>query len=177
MRMRLSIATKGVLLALFMAGSPCLVPARAAQQYVPLGPARAVYYTPESAPATTAFLIVHRTSDFTAHIGCGELSKRGFAALCMNTRFVNNELLVDWDRIALDVKAGVEFLRAQPGIRTVILFGHSGGGPTLSFYQAVAEAKLSFCKDPMTIWRVCRKPMAWCSRTLTPVCRSSFSGA
>jgi hypothetical protein len=27
------------------------------------------------------------------------------------------------------------------------LFGHSGGGPTMSFYQAVAEAGVAFCKD------------------------------
>jgi hypothetical protein len=30
-------------------------------------------------------------------------------------------------------KEGVEFLRKRPGIRKVVLFGHSGGGPTLSF--------------------------------------------
>lgn len=120
----------------------------AAERYLALGPARAVFYEPDTDATGVAFLIVHRTADYTTHIGCRELPKRGFAALCMNTRYVNNELLVDWDRIALDVKAGMEFLRAQPGIRRVVLLGHSGGGPTLSFYQAVAENGLAFCKDP-----------------------------
>jgi pimeloyl-ACP methyl ester carboxylesterase len=54
---------------------------------------------------------------------------------------------VRWDQIALDVKAGMEFLRKQPGITKVVLFGHSGGGPTMSFYQAVAENGPAYCKD------------------------------
>jgi pimeloyl-ACP methyl ester carboxylesterase len=40
----------------------------------------------------------------------------------------------------------VRFLRSQPGITTVILIGHSGGGPTTSYYQAVAENGPSYCK-------------------------------
>lgn len=134
--------------------------AEAAERYLELGPARAVFREPDTGATGVAFLIVHRTSDYTTHIGCRELPPRGFAALCMNTRYINNEMLVDWDRIALDVKAGVEFLRKQPGIRQVVLFGHSGGGPTLSFYQAVAEAGLPFCKD---------------SRKLVP-CRDDLAG-
>ena len=67
--------------------------------------------------------------------------------LCMAPRFVNNDVQVRWDQIALDVKAGMEFLRRQPSITKVVLFGHSGGGPTMSFYQAVAENGPGYCKD------------------------------
>jgi hypothetical protein len=35
-----------------------------------------------------------------------EFSKRGFMVLCMAPRFVNNEVQVRWDQIALDVKGG-----------------------------------------------------------------------
>jgi hypothetical protein len=120
--------------------------------YFRSGAVKALYYKPDSNPAPhIAFLIVHRTGNYLSHIGCTELSKRGYGVFCMNTRYENNELLVDWDRIALDVKLGVEFLRKQPGIKKIILFGHSGGGPTLSFYQAVAEKGLAFCKDPQKI--------------------------
>jgi hypothetical protein len=66
----------------------------------------------------------------------------------MNTRYVNNEMQVRFEEMALDVKAGVQFLRRQPGITKVLLFGHSGGGPTTSFYQAVAENGTAYCKDP-----------------------------
>lgn len=136
-------------------------PAQSRSSYVPLGAARGLYYVPDDGPSPkVAFLIVHRTADYLTHIGCQELPKRGFAVLCMNTRYVNNELLVDWDRIALDVKAGVEYLRGRPGIEKVVLLGHSGGGPTTSFYQAVAERGLPFCQD---------------SRKLVP-CRDDLAG-
>ena len=68
--------------------------------------------------------------------------------LGMNVRFANNEALVDWQDIALDVRAGVRFLRSQPGITTVILIGPSGGGPVMSFYQAVAENGPAYCQGP-----------------------------
>jgi pimeloyl-ACP methyl ester carboxylesterase len=66
----------------------------------------------------------------------------------MNPRSDNNEAAVRWEDNALDVRSGVEFLRRQPGITKVLLFGHSGGGPTMSFYQAVAEAGPSYCQGP-----------------------------
>lgn len=140
------------LVALMFAVVSTVAAAQSKPVFVAFGGAKAMYYTPDSGPAPRiAFLIIHRTSNYLQHIGCRELPSRGFAALCMNTRYENNELLVDWDRIALDVKAGVDYLRKQPGIERVVLFGHSGGGPTLSFYQAVAENGVAFCKEPRKI--------------------------
>jgi hypothetical protein len=46
---------------------------------------------------------------------------------------------VNWDEIALDIRSGAEFLRKQPGVSKVILFGPSGGGTSKSYYQPVAE--------------------------------------
>ena len=68
--------------------------------------------------------------------------------LCVNSRYDNNETLMRFEPIALDVKAGVEFLHRQPGITKVVLFGYSGGGSTMSFYQAVAENGPSYCRGP-----------------------------
>jgi hypothetical protein len=68
--------------------------------------------------------------------------------LCMNTRYENNESQVGFEKLPHDVRAGVEFLRRQTGITKVLLFAHSGGGPLLSFYQAVAEAGPSYCRGP-----------------------------
>ncbi|NLX12050.1 MAG: hypothetical protein GXY44_00140 [Phycisphaerales bacterium] len=73
------------------------------------------------------------------HPGTRELTARGFLVLGLNTRFENNESNVIFEDVALDVRAGVEFLKKQPGIEKVVLFGHSGGGATMTFYQAVAE--------------------------------------
>jgi hypothetical protein len=97
-------------------------------------------YRPDSGPAPhVAILLMHRTSNLLSGLQNTELAKRGFLVLGMNSRFDNNEAAVEWEDIALDVKSGVEYLRKQPGITKVILYGGSGGGPTMSFYQAVAE--------------------------------------
>jgi pimeloyl-ACP methyl ester carboxylesterase len=94
---------------------------------------------------------MHRTANYLAHRACTELSRRGFLMLCMNTRYENNEVLVDFEKLPLDVKAGVEFLRRQEGITKVLLFAHSGGGPLMALYQAVAESGPSFCKGPQKL--------------------------
>src|SRR6202049_5409744 len=94
------------------------------------GAGKAALYRPDAGPAPHGgILVMHRTANYLGHRACTELSRRGFMMLCMNTRFENNEALVDFEKLPLDVKAGVDFLRAQPGISKVVLFGHSGGGP------------------------------------------------
>jgi len=112
------------------------------------GGGQGLYWVPSSGPISPiAFLAIHRTSDFLAHISTQELPKRGFSVLGMNSRFKNNEASVNWELIALDVRAGVRYLRSQPGITKVILIGHSGGGPTTSYYQAVATNGTKYCKS------------------------------
>lgn len=104
-------------------------------------------YVPDSGPPPrVAILVAHRNSNYLTHMSTVELSKRGFMVLGFNTRFDNNEALVNWEKIALDVKSGVEFLRKQPGIEKVILFAASGGGPMMTYYQAVAENGTGYCQ-------------------------------
>jgi hypothetical protein len=111
------------------------------------GISKGALYKPDSGPAPhVGILVMHRTANYLNHRACTELSRRGFLMLCMNTRYENNEALVDFEKLPLDVKAGVDFLRRQPGITKVVLFAHSGGGPLMSFYQAVAENGSSYCK-------------------------------
>ena len=118
-------------------------------EFIALGRVSAALYKPDRGPAPhVAFVIGHRTANYLNHIGCRELSSRGFLALCFNTRFQNNESQVRWEETPLDVKAAVEFVRRQPGITKVVLFGHSGGGPLMSFYQAVAENGPAYCQKP-----------------------------
>ncbi len=128
--------------------------------YVPLGQAKAVLYKPDAGPAPhVGIIVMHRVANYLSHVACTEFSKRGFTVLCMNSRFDNNEVRVVWEQIALDVKAGVEFLKRQPGITKVVLFGHSGGAPTMSFYQAVAENGVAFCQDPKRL-TICANDLA-----------------
>jgi len=121
--------------------------------YHQLGPAKATLWRPASGPSNIGIVIMHRTSNFLNLAACREMSNRGFVVLCINTRFDNNESQVIFEQTALDVKAGVLFLRQNqsgltPGITRVILWGYSGGGPAMSFYQAVAENGVGFCQDP-----------------------------
>jgi pimeloyl-ACP methyl ester carboxylesterase len=111
------------------------------------GPVKGALYKPDSGPAPhVAFLIIHRTANVMGSAATRELSKRGFMVLAINPRSDNNETIVNFETNALDIKSGVEFLRKQTGITTVVLWGHSGGGPATSFYQAVAETGSSYCR-------------------------------
>jgi hypothetical protein len=105
-------------------------------------------YAPDAPqkPPHVGILVMHRASNFMNTLACAELSRRGFLVLCMNPRSDNNEALVRWETIPLDVKVGVDFLKKQPGITKLILWGFSGGGPTMTFYQNVAENGVSVCQ-------------------------------
>jgi hypothetical protein len=116
-------------------------------------------YRPDSGEPEIAILMIHRVNNFLGHGAAWELARRGFLVLAMNSRFDNNEAAVIWEAIALDVKTGVEFLRKTPGVRKVILFGHSGGAATLSFFQAVAEKGIAFCSAPQKL-TVCGDELA-----------------
>ena len=120
---------------------------------------------PQKAPHV-AILVIHRASNFMNTLACTELSQRGFLVLCMNPRSDNNEALVRWETIPLDVKAGMEFLKRQPGITKILLWGFSGGGPTTTFIRMsprtasqYARGRTSSCNAAMSL-QVCRKRMA-----------------
>ena len=136
---------------LALAGAATAAMAQSNPRYVQFTPSatKGALYTPDSGPAPeVAFLTIHRTSNFMNMIGTRELAKRGFMVLGMNPRSDNNEAIVDFELVALDIKQGVEFLRKQPGVKKVILIGFSGGGPATTFYQATAEKGLAFCQAP-----------------------------
>lgn len=129
---------------------PALAWAQADPQFIAFqGITKGALYRPDAGPAPhVGVLVMHRTANYLNHRACTELSRRGFLLLCMNTRYENNEAQVDFEKLPLDVKTGVNYLRRQPGITKVVLFAHSGGGPLMSFYQAVAENGPAYCKGP-----------------------------
>lgn len=125
------------------------------------GGAQGLYWVPSSGPIShTAFLVIHRTSDYLSQTSTQELPKRGFSVLGMASRFKGNEAAVNWELLALDVRAGVRFLRNQPGITKVILLGPSEGGAVTSYYQAVAENGLAFCQAPSKLTRCSSSQLA-----------------
>ena len=135
------------IVALVAAAAVCL--AQSNPTYIQFSPSttKGALYKPDSGTRpSVGVVLTHRTANFLSHIATRELSKRGFLVLAMNPRFENNESAVNWDEIALDIRSGVEFLRKQPGIARVVLFGHSGGGTSMSYYQAVAEKGVAVCQ-------------------------------
>ncbi|HYQ97235.1 MAG TPA: hypothetical protein VEO92_02620 [Candidatus Nitrosocosmicus sp.] len=115
--------------------------------FVQLGQAKGAVYKPDSGPQLQiGILVMHREANYMNNIACREFSRRGFVVLCMNSRFENNEALVDWELIPLDVAQGVNHLKSVQKVNKVILYGNSGGGVTMSFYQAVAENGPSVCQ-------------------------------
>jgi hypothetical protein len=135
---------------IFIAFSAAPLWAQSRPEYIPLGGGvKGALYTPDSGPAPrVGILVMHRTVNFLSTTACTQLSARGFMVLCANPSSDNNEARVKWEDMPLDVGRGVDFLRSQPGITTVLLWAHSGGGPLMSFYQAVAQAGPSYCQGP-----------------------------
>lgn len=90
-----------------------------------------------------AFIFMHPDANFISHLGCRELASRGHRVLGANTRFANmpgptGGPYVFYD-VLPDAAAAVNYLRGLDGIDTIVLAGHSGGGPLFSAYQNLAE--------------------------------------
>ena len=146
-------ATKALVIVGALAIGARALAAAPAPTYVQFsGAAKGALYWPDAAKYPSphvGVIAMHRNSNFLSHISTKELPARGFVVLGMNPRCDNNEAAcAPWENNALDVKQGVNYLRSQPGITKVVLLGHSGGGPTMTFYQAVAEKGVAFCQQP-----------------------------
>ena len=125
--------------------------------YVRLGPVNAARFVPDSGPAPhTAILSAHRTGNTIGSSTCTELAARGFMAICFETRYRNDDIGVQWEKLPHDVKAVMDYARRQPGIRHVLLLGHSGGSPMMSLYQAIAEKGKAVC-ETKELFSTCAK--------------------
>ncbi len=129
-----------------------IVPRRSAADstavYLQLSPAvKAVLYSPDaSIKAHVAVVNMHEDGNRLHDIACTELVKRGFYVLCMNGRSDNNEALDYWNDLPLDVATGVKYLKETVKASKILLYGGSGGGPLMTFYQNVAQNGPSVCQ-------------------------------
>lgn len=87
----------------------------------------------------TAILSMHPGSHGFRHFSIEGLGEVGFAAMRLRSRFAGDDSALIMEEVMLDIAAGVKFLR-EWGCKRVALFGHSGGGPLMSFYQSQAES-------------------------------------
>jgi hypothetical protein len=103
--------------------------------------------------AEIGLLVMHPDNDYLQFAACTELSKRGYRVLCANSTASKSgtENDLSTDRVLLEAKLGVAWLRKYSGIRKVVLLGNSGGGVLLSSYQLIAEGGLKACQGPEKI--------------------------
>lgn len=110
----------------------------------------AVLYEPVSPgpKARIAIFVMHTGNDFLTHSACTELSKRGYRVLCQNNSNGKSGTFDDgrFDNVLLEAKLGVQFLRDDPDVAKVVLWGHSGGGTLMTAYQMIAEGGVQACR-------------------------------
>lgn len=117
----------------------------------------AVLYEPANPgpKAQIAVFAMHSALDYLNHSSCTQLSRRGYRVLCANNSNDKSGDFNDgnWDRVLLTAKAAVTFLRGYPGIKKIVLWGHSGGASVMTAYQNVAENGVKACQDDIKVWK------------------------
>ena len=149
--LRKSILKFGVLLLLIF----CMVPASTAQTikntFVRLdrGVPGVLYEPVTPGPkAEIAVIAMHPSGDYLTATPCLELAKRGYRALGANCSTSKSGFVSDnnQDEMILNVKSAVEYLRRYPGIKKIVLFGHSGGGGLMASYANISENGVKVCQ-------------------------------
>lgn len=139
-------------------GQPAPLDQSIQRTFVPLGSGvTAVLYEPKApgAKSQIAVLSEHSAADYLTHSSCTELSKRGYRVLCLNNTNDKSRTFNDgaFDRVMLETKRGMEYLRKVPGVRKIVLWGHSGGASVMTAYQDTAENGLAACQEAAKIWK------------------------
>lgn len=131
------------------AAGPIVVDPSIKVTYVRLGGARGLVHEPvkPGAKSHIGVFVMHDSADYTTFSACSELSKRGYTVLCA----ANGGGTLD--RILMDAKSSVAYLRKYPGVQKVLLFGHSGGATLMTAYQMIAENGVKSCQGPEKIWK------------------------
>jgi hypothetical protein len=83
--------------------------------------------------------LMHPRANFSRHYLVPGLVEAGFAVLCVNSRWLNNDATLLHEVVLLDAAAGVAAARAR--YDRVVLCGNSGGGSLFTFYLSQALAK------------------------------------
>lgn len=116
-----------------------------------------VLYEPKNPgpKAQIAILAEHSALDYLTHSSCTELSRRGYRVLCVNnsndkSRNFNDGAL---DQVMLETKKAMVYLRNYPGVKKIVLWGHSGGATVMTAYQDTAENGVAACQEAAKIYR------------------------
>jgi len=83
-------------------------------------------------------IATHYQIDFSEHYIADYIATRGIGFLGWNTRFRGFESSFLLDHALVDIGIGVNWLREDQGVETVVLLGNSGGGSLMAAYQSQA---------------------------------------
>ena len=78
--------------------------------------------------SSVGIVLMHSDDDYYGFVPAPELAKRGFTVLASKVGKSCETL----DKKILDVKNAVEYLKNVPGIKKLVLLGHSGGATLMS---------------------------------------------
>ncbi|HUO21736.1 MAG TPA: hypothetical protein VMU59_04405 [Caulobacteraceae bacterium] len=103
--------------------------------------------------AQIAVFVMHSAGDYLTHSACTNLSKRGYRVLCANNTTSKSGEFNDGilDSVLLQAKAAIVYLRKYPGVKKIVLWGHSGGATIMTAYQDIAENGVKVCQDAAKI--------------------------
>ncbi len=126
--------------------------------FVQLGQGAAgLLYEPRNpgAKAAIAVLAEHSALDYFTHSSCTELSKRGYRVFCVNNSNDKSRNFNDgaFDRVMLETRRAMEYLRKVPGVTKIVLWGHSGGASVMTAYQDTAQNGVKACQEAAKIWK------------------------
>ena len=82
--------------------------------------------------------LMHPRANFSRHYAVPALLDAGYAVLCENSRWLNNDATLIHERVLLDVAEGLRAARER--YERVVLIGNSGGGSLYTFYLSQAHA-------------------------------------
>jgi Protein of unknown function (DUF1749) len=116
-----------------------------------------VLYEPsQSGPkAEIAVFAMHSSADYTNFSACTELAKRGYRVLCANNSSSKSGAYDEGglDKILGEAGSAIKWLRGVPGVRKIVLLGHSGGSAVMTAYQMIAEGGVKSCQGAEKIWK------------------------
>ena len=86
----------------------------------------------------TVVCVMHPRANFSRHYVVPGLVEAGFAVLCINSRWLNNDATLIHEQVLLDAASGLSAARQR--YERVVLCGNSGGGSLFTFYLSQALA-------------------------------------
>jgi hypothetical protein len=102
-----------------------------------------------------ALFVMHASGDYLNFSACTELAHRGYRVLCANNSTSKSGASDEGalDKVLSEAKLAIVYLKDYPGVKKVILFGHSGGATLMTAYQLIAEGGVKACQGREKIHR------------------------